>query len=132
MRMIRLASRIRHAVIDTQHTADMLLACLAIATGIWLLVPGWAVERYPRVSVQMAVVWPICVWGALFAANGACAACGIIAHRIGAVVFSHLFGFGLWLFLGGILTFRSVPLPEGFLCAVIGIFCGIRLAQIPD
>ncbi len=129
--LLRLAARIRHAIISSQHTTDMLLAALAIAAGVWLLIPGWPWHRFRHIAEQMAVVWPVWTWGALFVTDGAASVVGVITERPAIIVASHLVGVGLWLFLGGIMTFRTVPAMEGFFCGVAGTFCLIRLAQIP-
>jgi hypothetical protein len=130
--MLRLAARIRHAIFAIEHTTDGLLAALAIAVGIWFCVPGWALRRYPRVAEQMATVCPVWMWGAAFIAIGAAAMFGVLARRPGAIVLCHLIGFGMWMFLGGIMCFRHVPPVIGFVCPVIGVFSAIRLAQLPS
>ncbi len=130
--MLALAGRIRHGLLNSAHTADMLLGVLALAAGAWMLVPGWAFIRYKHIAEQMSVVWPVWMWGVLFVADGGTAVLGVIGHRPGTVVVSHLVGVGLWIFLAGIMTFRAVPALEGFFCAVVGAFCLLRLAQIPS
>jgi len=130
--MLNLAARIRHGLLNPAHTADMMLAGVAIAAGVWLLVPGWAVMRYRHIAAQMTIVCPIWYWGLIFTSKGTAALIGVVAHRPSIVVASHLVGVGVWLFLGGIMSFRNAPPMEGFFCAVIGFFCLIRLAQIPS
>lgn len=129
--MLRLAARIRREVVDSQHTTDELIAMIALVVGVWFLVPGWAQARIPRVSAQMAVVAPVWAWGLLFVGKAGLDMFGLLAQRPGFIVAAHLIGCGTWLFLGGIMSFRHVPMQEGFVFLVIGLFDFRRLAQIP-